>query len=258
MLVGGFRRALAGRVRFVEISYPNTLTWSLEDHAAAVEAALAELGITRGWLLGESFSSQVGWPILARHKFPVDGLILAGGFVRHPWRWAVRLAQGLFSDALFSILSRMFCLYAWITPFRFRKSPETYSEIREFIAGLTPRDFQCFKHRLALILQNDSSPIARQTSTPVYALTGFFDPVVPWPWARAWLRKNCQALREYRIIARADHNVLGTAPIAAAEHVLKWMNKTPSSNIHAPEKFQDPSSRPSSPTKGSGGSEFGA
>jgi pimeloyl-ACP methyl ester carboxylesterase len=234
MLVGGFRRALAGRVRFVEFSYPNTLTWTLEEHAAAVEAALADQGVTGGWLLGESFSSQVAWALLVRNKFPVNGLILAGGFVRHPWRWAVRLAQYVFSDSSFSILSRVFCLYAWVTPFRFRKSPETYQEIRDFIAGLTPRDFQCFKHRLALILQNDPSPIARQTPVPVHALTGLFDPVVPWPWVRHWLRKHCPALRQYRVIARADHNVLGTAPVAAAEQVLKWMDEAhPSAILNA-------------------------
>ena len=35
-LLGGFRRALGGRVCLTEFSYPSTLTWSLEDHAAAV------------------------------------------------------------------------------------------------------------------------------------------------------------------------------------------------------------------------------
>ena len=73
-LIGGFRCALNNRVRFVEISYPSTLTWSLDEHATAVVAALAEHGITRGWLLGESFSSQVVWIILARNKFLVEGL----------------------------------------------------------------------------------------------------------------------------------------------------------------------------------------
>src|SRR5882672_5109488 len=39
-LVGRFRRALGGRVSFVEITYPRTLTWSLEDYAEAVETEL--------------------------------------------------------------------------------------------------------------------------------------------------------------------------------------------------------------------------
>src|SRR3984957_9826640 len=92
-LVGSFRRALANRVRFVEVTYPRTLTWSLDDYAANVENALAEKGITRGWLLGESFSSVVVWPMIERKKFQADGLILAGGFVEHSMRWAARLVQ---------------------------------------------------------------------------------------------------------------------------------------------------------------------
>src|SRR6185295_18965961 len=68
-LIGGFRRELRDRVRFVEVSYPNTLSWSFEEHAAAVEAKLPEHHINEGWLLGESFSSQVVWAILQRKRF---------------------------------------------------------------------------------------------------------------------------------------------------------------------------------------------
>src|SRR5215475_4030811 len=70
-LIGSFRHALGNRVRFVEITYPRTLTWSLDGYAANVERALAEKGITRGWLLGESFSSQVVWPIVTRGRFQI-------------------------------------------------------------------------------------------------------------------------------------------------------------------------------------------
>jgi len=42
-LVGSFRHALGGRVRFVEFTYPRTLTWSLDDYAANLESALARL-----------------------------------------------------------------------------------------------------------------------------------------------------------------------------------------------------------------------
>ena len=92
-LVGSFRHALGGRVRFVEMTYPRTLTWSLEDYAQAIETALAERGIVRGWLVGESFGSQVLWSLVARGRFQVEAVILAGGFIRHPMRWGVRLAE---------------------------------------------------------------------------------------------------------------------------------------------------------------------
>ena len=44
-LISGFRQAIADRARLIEITYPRTLTWSLDDYAAAVETALAKSGI---------------------------------------------------------------------------------------------------------------------------------------------------------------------------------------------------------------------
>src|SRR5690348_16707147 len=67
-LIGRFRQALGGRARFVEITYPRTLTWSLDEYAAAIEEALARERIDHVWLLAESFGSQIVWPVLARKK----------------------------------------------------------------------------------------------------------------------------------------------------------------------------------------------
>src|SRR5260370_19887734 len=92
-LVGRFRRALRDDVRFVEVTYPRTLTWTLEDHAAAVEAALAEAGIARAWVLAESFSSQVLLHMADRKRFDIERIILAGGLVRHPLCWGVPLSE---------------------------------------------------------------------------------------------------------------------------------------------------------------------
>ncbi|HWC59246.1 MAG TPA: hypothetical protein VHC44_06085, partial [Verrucomicrobiae bacterium] len=52
-LIPSFKRALGNRARFVEVTYPRTLTWSLDDYAVNLEAALAEQGLTRGWILAE-------------------------------------------------------------------------------------------------------------------------------------------------------------------------------------------------------------
>jgi len=164
--------------------------------------------------------------MLARHEFNAKGLILAGGFVRHPLRWAARLAQRFCDDISFSLLRRILFGYARVSRFRFRRSPETFLEIQDFIAAITPLDLQAAKHRLHLLAQSDLRAIAQRAKVTVYALTGLFDPVVPWPWVRRWLKQNCPALREYKIIWRADHNVLGTAPYAAAEQVLRWMTST--------------------------------
>ena len=224
-LIGGFRLALGGRARFVEVTYPRTLTWSLDDYAAAIENALAENGITRGWLLGESYGSQPLWALVGRGKFAAQGVILAGGFVKHPMRWAVRLAErltGRISNAFFvwTIFS-----YAKIARFRYSRSPEVLATIDEFVArraeGLDRRSAQ---HRLHLIAENDPRHIANQTALPVFGLSGWLDPIVPWPWVRRWLRKNCPSLRDYKVLRRADHNVLSTAPGEAARQVLEWMH----------------------------------
>ena len=222
-LVGSFRRAVRGRVRLVEFTYPRTLTWSLEDYAREIEAALAEQGIARGWLIGESFGSQVVWPLVARKRFQVEAVILAGGFVKHPMRWGVRLAERLCGGVSLSLVTRILFGYAKVARYRYRHAPEVAANIQEFIDRRTEPDRQAAVHRLRLIAQNDPRPIARGTSLPVYALTGLVDPIVPWCFVRPWLKRNCPSLREYKIIGRADHNVLGTGSQAAADQVLRWM-----------------------------------
>ena len=63
-LVSSFRERMKSHVRFVEFTYPRTLAWSLEDYARAVLDALKANAIREGIILGESFSSQVAWPLL--------------------------------------------------------------------------------------------------------------------------------------------------------------------------------------------------
>lgn len=225
-LVASFRHALGGRVRFVEFTYPRTLTWSLDDYAAAIEAALAEQGIARGWLVGESFGSQVLWSLVGRKKFKADGVILAGGFVRHPMRWGVRLAERICGGISLGLITRILFGYAKVARFRYRNNPETLANIDEFIARRTELDRQAAMHRLHLIAEYDPRPLACEVKVPLYALTGLVDPIVPWFCVRPWLGKHCSALRDYRIIWGADHNVLGTAGRAAAEQVMQWVTAT--------------------------------
>ena len=148
-LVGSFRRALGDRVRFVEITYPRTLTWSIEDYAENIENALAEKGITGGWLLGESFSSVVVWPIIDRKRFKVEGLILAGGFVQHSMRWAARLAQRVAGAVPLSLVTRILFGYAKVARFRYRGSPEVMADVQTFIARRSDElDRRAAMHRL--------------------------------------------------------------------------------------------------------------
>jgi pimeloyl-ACP methyl ester carboxylesterase len=223
-LIGSFRRALPeGRVRFVEFTYPPTETWSLEDYAAAVEAALLGRGIRRGWLLAESFGSQIAWPLVARKDFQCEGIILAGGFARHPVLPEVRLASRIIGAVPLSWVRTALAIYARVSRFRQRHSPELRADIHEFVARRTEPDRQAILHRLRLIVGGDFRRDAGKTSAPVFAITGLLDLLVPWPFVRPWLRRHCPALRDFRIVWSADHNVLSTAPETSVAQVLRWI-----------------------------------
>ena len=222
-LASGLRHALAARVRFVEFTYPRTLTWSLADYAAAISEMLLAHGITRGWLLGESFGSQIVWPLLQRGDFIADGVILAGGFVKHPVPLGSRIVEiGLRRVPLRCVVF-LFQAYGWSRLFRRHRPSEFSSSLNEFLARRTELDRQAMVHRLRLITANDPREIARAARLPVYFLSGFFDPIVPWPFVRAWLRRHCPGFREARILGHADHTVLSTGASASAEQIVVWL-----------------------------------
>ena len=222
-LIGGFRRALGSRVRFVEVTYPRTLSWTLDDYAAAIELALKRRGIGQGWLLGESFGSQVVWPLVQRSRLAVEGVILAGGFVRHPTPRTAGLLGQVTAGMPFWLVRLSIGPYARILRWRYRRSPEVLQNLDEFLARRTDLDRQAAVHRLRLVSQNDPSPVAATDGPPVFALTGLWDPIVPWVGVRRWLSKHCPALREYRVVWRADHQVLGTTPETAARIITGWI-----------------------------------
>jgi pimeloyl-ACP methyl ester carboxylesterase len=157
--------------------------------------------------------------------FQTQGLILAGGFVRHPVIWAVRMA-GRVSGAIPMWVVKLFCVvYARYARFRHKHAPETLASIGEFVANRTMEaDRQAIVHRYTLIAENDFRPVARQTHFPVFYLAGLVDPLVPWCHVRWWLRRNCPGYRGGRTMWRADHNVLGTAPQKSAEQIHAWIS----------------------------------
>jgi pimeloyl-ACP methyl ester carboxylesterase len=223
-LIGAFRKSLAGRARFVEVTYPRTLTWSLDDYAAGVESALAEQGITRGWLLGESFGSQVVWPIVARRRFLVQAVILAGGFVNHPMKWAARMAARVSGGIPADWLARALSAYARLIRRRYRRDPGLLADLKEFVARRTEPDLLAMRHRLRLVASNAPGLLLTQCRVPIFALAGLIDPVVPWPPVRRLLKRNSRTFQEF-IILRADHNVLSSASRRAADQVCRWMRQ---------------------------------
>ncbi len=226
-LTESFRAALVNKVRLVEFTYPRTTTWSLADHASAVARLLDSCGIHEGWLLGESFGSQIAWLLLAEQSgFRPKGLILAGGFPRHPAIWEARLALAAGSIVPHKFKPLLQSVYVKYARFRHPHAPGTSANLQEFLRRRSaPGDSKAIRHRVYLVARNNPNAIARSTSTPIYALSGFFDPVVPWPLVQFWLRRNCPSFCGSKIILPADHNVLATAPKSSAQQVFKWMTE---------------------------------
>jgi pimeloyl-ACP methyl ester carboxylesterase len=234
-LLGPFRAALGGRARFGESTYPRRLDWSLDDYAGAIEAALLQQGITSGWILGESFSSLVAWQFLARQQAPertaafsVTGLILVGGFIRHPWPWAVRFAHSTSRIVSLKLLRHLCKLYGSAARRHYCDCPEVVAELDEFVERRTnDPDRQVITHRYRLISQNDPRLIARHTALPVHQLTGAWDPIVPWWQVGPWLRRHCPGYRASRIIWSGGHNVLLSAPRKSADQIMDWVCESP-------------------------------
>jgi len=228
-LIASLRQALGGQVRFVEITYPRTTSWTLEDYARSIETALSDAGITGGWLLGESFGSQPAWELI-RHQqsgesnLNCQGLILAGGFVKHPWPWGAKFLRSVTAATPRWLLRLLLAGYSRYARFRHRHAPETLADIDQFVENrLHPDDPGAMIQRYTIIVESDLRPVARTASLPVFHLTGLLDPIVPWPLTGGWLKQNCPALRDSRLIKAADHNVLATAPARSGELVLSWM-----------------------------------
>ena len=100
-LLTSFRDLAKERFFVVQVTYPRTLNWTMLDYGREVSLAMERLEIQSGWVLAESFSSQVAWAWLkhAREKpdpFRFEGIILAGGFVRYPFPSLVRIVGAFF------------------------------------------------------------------------------------------------------------------------------------------------------------------
>ena len=140
----------------VEMTYPRSLTWHVKDYSDAIETALLERGITNGWLPGESFGSQLCWPLLERNlelattqpnvaspkTFRVEGLILAGGFVKHPWPWGPGALRWIGEMTPMSVYRLELKIYSWYSRFRHRKALEVLDTIAEFVGRRTEPDRQ--------------------------------------------------------------------------------------------------------------------
>jgi pimeloyl-ACP methyl ester carboxylesterase len=231
-LLTSFRDFAKERFFLVQITYPRTLRWTMEDYGKAVAGEIERLGIKSAWVLGESFSSQVAWAWLDRvqrgaSSFEFLGIILAGGFVRYPFSWVVRVGICFFDIAPWRLWKLLFWIYIRYSSFRHRHAPTSADAVHEFIARRTKLDIAAMRHRFTLIAGYDPRSIATTATCPIYLLAGTIDPIVPtWPVLR-WLQENCSHFKGHRIIWPADHNVLGTEPEQSLNQIAAWVSFAP-------------------------------
>lgn len=232
-LAASLRAALSPHLRFVEFTYPRTLEWSLSDYASAVLDALESEGIKEAWLLAESFSSQVAWQIASQLQsgpshFHIQGLILAGGFIRYPAPWLLSPVKRVLSGVSPAIWRTLFRVYAAYSTFRHRRAPESKEAVAEFISRRTPLDIQAMLHRIDLVAASRPAEIAQSITFPVHVLSGVIDPIVPWWHTFPAFARGCPAILSRRLLWPADHNVLGTEPVRAAEYILSCIRSAAS------------------------------
>lgn len=220
-LIGAFRRALGSRVRFVEFAYSKEDV-TMAQLAGLVHVELTARGVSTGWILGQSFGSQVGWALIAR-GFKANGVILAGGFVKHPWPWGAQLFRALLSGMPMVLITPGYRAYSALANAFSTRGPEEAEEILAFARGRGRSEWKATTSRLALIALGDPRPTARAMREPVHYLGGMFDVLVPWPIVTRWLRRECPGYKGEVIIRSSDHNVLGCSPRESAEYVLSWI-----------------------------------
>lgn len=236
------RQAFKDRLRFVEIAYPKVDTWRLKDYPEHITRALLNKGITEGWLLGESFGSQVAWAMLSHAEesqrtgqphFRSQGVILAGGFVRYPLMLGVRLVRNSHRALPLRLLMWFLKCYLRLVRLRHRRSAVAQQGLNnhyEFHNKEAAK--RAILSRYDVIIESDPRALARRTQMPVYYLTGFWDFVVMWWLVQPWLKRNCPGHRGWRLVWNSEHNVLGFQPRIAAAQILAWMNVNVNVNVN--------------------------
>lgn len=228
-VIAGLRNLLLPQFCFVEFTYPRTTTWTLADYANNVQKTLKANGLLQGWLLGESFGSQIAWLLAGdpQTDFKCQGIILAGGFGRHPLSWGVQLASAGFQRFMSNERRVQQALrnYAGYVRRFYEQTPETAGSVATFIERRTLEDARAAVHRLHLIRAHAPAELVQRTEVPVFSLSGFWDQLVPWILVTPWLHRNCPGYRDSKLILKADHNVLFSAPTKSARAIQKWIGR---------------------------------
>jgi len=220
-----FRKFIAGKICFVEIEYPPNENWELDDYANSIISALNLIGIKECWLLAESFGSQVSFAIASKNcDIKFNGIILAGGFVRHPFIIGVRIVKWITKLMPMCLVKLWLKVYVAVCKIFFKRERKDKKIIKDFARNrIDDADRRAIVKRYELIIKNDLRPIAKETKIPIYFLAGRWDVIVPWRPVLNWLKKNCPAFKDYKILNGADHPVIANAPETSAKQILDWL-----------------------------------
>lgn len=224
-LVGGFREATRDLGRFLEVGYPR----DGGDDPSSLGAAVAERldgHVDRPvWIVAESYGSLVAWELLRRRADWPRGsrLLVAGGFVRHPWPAGVQIARSVGLATPRPLRGFLIDLHRWtlgrLAP-GFPDRPAAWRRFRD--ARLVPGDAEAMGRRLAAIGTADARDVAGAVTLPVHHASGLWDPVVPWGAVRRDLRRGCPGYRGTRLFLRSDHALLVAEPEAVAGWMATW------------------------------------
>lgn len=107
----------------------------------------------------------------------------------------------------------------------YEQTPETSASVETFRQRRTADDVRAAVHRLRLIHGHMPAELVRRTKVPVFSLSGVWDQLVPWFLVTPWLRHNCPGFRDSKLILKADHNVLFSAPTKSARIIREWLRR---------------------------------
>lgn len=233
-LTGEFRRELVGKAELLCFGYPrdSSLYWTFDDYARALDEFLGKQGAKHGWILAESFGSQVAWAWLERQhmqesgdsgsgsSWTCDGLILVGGFVSHPWPRMAALAERFLGRASDRMARALLGMYQAFSGIRHRGDPRKAEALAEFVRKrMVSGDRDHLQQRLRIMLASDWRATAKRTAIPVWYVSGFWDVIVPWGPVRRWLVRECPGYKGFRIMGGSDHGVLFSQP----EEATRWI-----------------------------------
>lgn len=210
-----FVAELPSEIRTRIVNYRNDAAQSLEAHAAAASAILANESVV---LLAESFSGLVALKLLGEHKVRVEKVIFIASFAKAPRRYLNVLTR-LFPTLVRGIkfipraLWRIFCLGT-------RASDADVAWLKSVLARANP---EVIAHRLKLVASARLVPCGR-IGVPAFYLQGIGDRLVPARAARA-----LGALFKEFTVLRIDgpHFLLQAAPRECAETIAKLVLDAP-------------------------------